>query len=201
MGGGRSDAPGTELATEAAMSMRRYTVSIDDRSFVIDVVETAADRFEVSVDGQTFEATLHGDHDLPGSVISPEITSSEARTGGLPLGGLTPTAPGPTPASSPQPGSAAPTSVPAIRRPPTSATGGAGRSDVLTAPMPGVVLEVLVAVGAALKRGDPILVLEAMKMRNTIRCPRDAVVVEVAVAAGQPVGPGDLLVRLGDASG
>jgi biotin carboxyl carrier protein len=67
--------------------------------------------------------------------------------------------------------------------------------------MPGVVLEVLVATGARLKRGDPILVLEAMKMRNTIRCPHDAVVVEVAVAAGQPVGPGDALVRLGDDTG
>lgn len=182
------------------MSMRRYTVSIDDRSFVIDVVETASDRFEVSVDGQTFEATLHGDHDLPGSVISPEITSSEARTGGMAVGGPTPTD-GPTPASPPQPGPAAPPPAPANRRPPTSAIGGAGRSDVLSAPMPGVVLEVLVAAGVALKRGDPILVLEAMKMRNTIRCPRDAVIVEVAVAAGQPVGPGDLLVRLGDAPG
>jgi biotin carboxyl carrier protein len=183
------------------MSMRRYTVSIDDRSFVIDVVETAADRFEVSVDGQTFEATLHGDHDLPGSVISPEITTSETRTGGMAAGGPTPTAGGPTPASPSQPGSAAPTPAQAIRRPPSSAIGGAGRSDVVTAPMPGVVLEVLVAVGAALKRGDPILVLEAMKMRNTIRCPHDALIVEVAVAAGQPVGPGDLLVRLGDAPG
>jgi biotin carboxyl carrier protein len=66
--------------------------------------------------------------------------------------------------------------------------------------MPGVVLEVLVAAGATLRRGDPVLVLEAMKMRNTIRCPRDAVVIEVAVAAGQPVGPGDLLVRLADAA-
>jgi biotin carboxyl carrier protein len=64
--------------------------------------------------------------------------------------------------------------------------------------MPGVVLEVLVAAGATVTRGDPILVLEAMKMRNTIRSPRDAVVTEVAVEAGQPVGPGDVLVRLGE---
>jgi biotin carboxyl carrier protein len=65
--------------------------------------------------------------------------------------------------------------------------------------MPGVVLEVLVAPGAALRRGDPILVLEAMKMRNTIRSPRDAVVLEIAVEPGRSVGPGDPLVRLGAA--
>ena len=58
---------GQTLAPEGPMSLRRYTVSIDDHSFTIDVLETAADRFEVSVDGRTFEATLLDDHDLPGS--------------------------------------------------------------------------------------------------------------------------------------
>jgi biotin carboxyl carrier protein len=67
--------------------------------------------------------------------------------------------------------------------------------------MPGVVLEVHVAPGAVLRRGDPVLVLEAMKMRNTIRAPHAAVVVEVVVEGGQPVGPGDPLVRLGAAPG
>ena len=67
--------------------------------------------------------------------------------------------------------------------------------------MPGVVLEVHVGPGAVLKRGDPVLVLEAMKMRNTIRSPRAAVVAAVDVEAGQPVGPGDALVRLSAAPG
>jgi biotin carboxyl carrier protein len=40
-----------------------------------------------------------------------------------------------------------------------------------------------------------------MKMRNTIRAPREAAVLEVLVEAGQPVAPGDPLIRLGDASG
>jgi biotin carboxyl carrier protein len=176
------------------MSMRRYTVSIDDRSFVIDVLETASDRFEVSVDGQTFEATLHGDHDLPGSVISPEITSSEARSGGS-----SEARSGGAPTGLPAPG---PTARPATpTQPPARLAASAGRVDGLTAPMPGVILEVMVTVGTTLHRGDPVLVLEAMKMRNTIHSPRDAVVVEIAVAAGQPVGSGDLLVRLGDAPG
>lgn len=183
------------------MSMRRYTVSIDDHSFVIDVVETAANRFEVSVDGQSFEATLLGDHDLPGSVISPEIPSANVAlpAGAPPASPSATTRPSMTAAPGATPG-ASPVATP-VRRPASGASQAGGRAEALAAPMPGVVLEVFVAPGATVRRGDPILVLEAMKMRNTIRSPRDAVVAEVAVAAGQPVGPGDLLVRLGDHPG
>jgi biotin carboxyl carrier protein len=174
------------------MSTRRYTVSVGDRSYTIDVLETAADRFEVSVDGQLFEATLHGDHDLPGSAIAPGIASAETAAAAPPAE---------PEGVSARPAANAPPSLPgASRHAPKPAGSGGGRADVMAAPMPGVVLEVLVAPGATLRRGDPVLVLEAMKMRNTIRCPRDAVVVEIAVAAGQPVGPGDTLVRLGDAT-
>ncbi len=162
--------------------MRRYTVSIDDRSFTIDVIETAADRFVVSVGDQTFEATLDADEDLPGAVISPgSVSAGETR-----------------PATPQMPAVSRPGSR--TRRAVTPAT-SAGVTDILTAPMPGVVLEVLVIAGTELRRGDPILVLEAMKMRNTIRAPGSAVVVEVAVEAGQPVGPGDPLVRLARSPG
>jgi biotin carboxyl carrier protein len=178
--------------------MRRYTVAIDDRAFTIDVQETSSDTFEVTVDGLTFEATLHGDHDLPGSDISPEMptietarpkgppeTVPEAASGAQPAGSAAAAPPRPAGSSA----SAAP------------AAGGRERIDLMTAPMPGVVLEVHVAPGSALKRGDPVLVLEAMKMRNTIRSPRDAIVLEVAVEAGQPIASGAPLVRLGDAPG
>jgi len=164
--------------------MRRYTVSIDDQAYTIDVHQTAADRFEISVGELTFEATLEEEADLPGAVISPEIAAPEEAR------------PAPPPRVIAQP---APPSGQAAGAPRPAAARGAG--ELLVAPMPGVVLEVLVAPGAALRRGDPVLVLEAMKMRNTIRSPRDAVVLEVAVEAGQPVGPGDPLVRLGPAGG
>jgi biotin carboxyl carrier protein len=154
------------------MSTRRYTVSIGGRSYDIDVRETASDRFEVSVDGRTFEATLEGEREV-------------AHEAG-------PTAPMPIPAPA-LPG-AMPRTVARAPLPP-----GTGPADVVAAPLPGVVLDVQVKPGDVLQRGDPLLVLEAMKMRNTIRSPRDAVVVEVAVSAGQPVAPNDVLVRLADA--
>jgi biotin carboxyl carrier protein len=183
--------------------MRRYTVAIDDRAFTIDVQETSSDTFEVTVDGLTFEATLHGDHDLPGSDISPEMPMIETARPKGPSETVPEAAPGARPAGS----AAAAAAATAPPRPAASsasaapAAGGRERIDLMTAPMPGVVLEVHVAPGSALKRGDPVLVLEAMKMRNTIRSPRDAIVLEVAVEAGQPVASGAPLVRLGDGPG
>ena len=181
--------------------MRRYTVSIDDRSFTIDVVETASDRFEVTVGDRTFEATLDADEDLPGAAISPEMVGPDdaRQQAAVPFSAVT------RPASDPQPAPVpvVPARVPAGTPAGTPAVASAARAgaDVLAAPMPGVVLRVLVVAGATLRRGDPILVLEAMKMRNTIRAPRAAVVVTIEVEAGQPVGPGDPLVRLAAAPG
>ena len=60
--------------------------------------------------------------------------------------------------------------------------------------MPGVILEVSVKVGQAVKRGDQIAILDAMKMHNVIGAPRDATVAEICVAAGQSVGHGDVIV-------
>lgn len=64
----------------------------------------------------------------------------------------------------------------------------------LTAPMPGRVLEVLVAVGARVARGQPLVVLEAMKMEHTIAAPADGVVARVAYAAGDLVEEGATLI-------
>jgi 3-methylcrotonyl-CoA carboxylase alpha subunit len=69
---------------------------------------------------------------------------------------------------------------------------------VIAAPMPGVILEVHVGAGEPVTRGDPLCVLEAMKMRNTIRAPRDGVVTAVHVEAGRPVLPGEALVTVAD---
>ena len=173
--------------------MRRYTVAVDGTPFTLDVIETAADRFEVTVGDQTFEATLESDQDLPGAVISPVMPVPDAQRPPAEVAFASPARPTPPPRGSGLP----PRTIAGT----PGVASGSSHADVLAAPMPGVVLEVHVVPGAVLKRGDPVLVLEAMKMRNTIRAPRAAVVVSIEVEAGQPVGPGDSMVRLGDIPG
>lgn len=64
----------------------------------------------------------------------------------------------------------------------------------ITAPMPGDILEVKVKPGDAVHPGDIICVVEAMKMRNMIRTPRNGVIASVEVVAGQAVDYGAILV-------
>ncbi len=64
------------------------------------------------------------------------------------------------------------------------------------APMPGLVVKVLVRPGEHVTKGQPLLILEAMKMENIIKAPGDATVKEVFVEAGQAVDKNQLLVRL-----
>jgi acetyl-CoA/propionyl-CoA carboxylase biotin carboxyl carrier protein len=73
-----------------------------------------------------------------------------------------------------------------------AAAGGGGSGEV-SAPMQGTIVKVNVAVGATVKVGDPIVVLEAMKMENQITAEKAGTVAKVNVAAGDTVGAGDVL--------
>ena len=67
----------------------------------------------------------------------------------------------------------------------------------IDAPMPGKIIEVKVSVGQAVKAGDTLLILEAMKMQNEIAAPSDGTVKSISVSAGQSVKVRDQLVVLG----
>jgi acetyl-CoA/propionyl-CoA carboxylase biotin carboxyl carrier protein len=70
---------------------------------------------------------------------------------------------------------------------------GAAASGELTAPMQGTILKVLVSAGDQVSVGDPLIVLEAMKMETTISAPRDGTVTSIGVEAGATAGAGQLL--------
>lgn len=61
------------------------------------------------------------------------------------------------------------------------------------APMPGTILDVKVQQGQSVKKGDVLMVLEAMKMENEIMCPQDGTVAQVNVSKGASVNSGDVL--------
>ncbi|RKT17834.1 acetyl/propionyl-CoA carboxylase alpha subunit [Streptomyces sp. 1114.5] len=75
-----------------------------------------------------------------------------------------------------------------------SAAGAGAHHGALTAPMPGTVTVVKTTAGETVRKGQPLLVLEAMKMEHVIAAPHDGVVAELRVTAGATVAMEDLLV-------
>ena len=83
----------------------------------------------------------------------------------------------------------APAAAPAAAPAPAAAAGG----EQVTSPMPGTILDVKVAQGAAVKKGDVLMILEAMKMENEIMCPCDGKVASIHASKGTAVESGTLL--------
>jgi biotin carboxyl carrier protein len=74
--------------------------------------------------------------------------------------------------------------------------GGAQQSGDVKAPMPGLVLEVAVAVGQTVQKGDKVLILEAMKMENIIKAAGDGTITAVHIEKGKAVEKGQLLIEI-----
>ena len=96
------------------------------------------------------------------------------------------------PAAAPK---AAPKAAPAPAAAPAAPAGAAG-AVAITAPMPGKILGVKASAGQAVKKGQVILVLEAMKMENEIVAPQDGTIATINVAAGDSVEPGATLATM-----
>ena len=110
-----------------------------------------------------------------------EVTVEEgASTGAAPA----PRAAAPAPEAAPAPA------------PEAAAPAGAQGSVTVAAPMPGKILGVKASVGQAVKKGEVMLILEAMKMENEIMAPKDGTVTSVAVSKGASVESGTLLCTL-----
>ncbi len=87
----------------------------------------------------------------------------------------------------------APVSAPAPAAAPAPAPAAAGAGEQITSPMPGTILDVKVTAGQAVKSGDVLMVLEAMKMENEIMAPKDGTVTAVSTSKGATVETGTLL--------
>ncbi|MBI4305472.1 MAG: biotin/lipoyl-binding protein [Chloroflexi bacterium] len=151
------------------MTVRRYRISIAGRTYDVEVGDLNASPVRVLVNGITYEIEL------------PARPRTKARPSPAPVG-----APPRQPAYVPVP-------QPLVPGPVAPASGGA---HAVTAQMPGKVVSVAASAGDQLARGQPICVLESMKMELTIAAPRDCRVTAVRVSAGDTVTSGQVLAEI-----
>ena len=130
-------------------------------------------KYKVTLNGRTYEV---------------EVEAAEAML----LSEYEAIAPAPV-AAAPAAAPAAPAAAPAAAAAPVVT----GAGEKVNAPMPGTILKVNVSQGQAVKEGDVLCVLEAMKMENEIMAPKAGTVTQVVVAKGSSVNTGDALVVIG----
>ena len=87
----------------------------------------------------------------------------------------------------------APASAPSAAAVKGSSSAASVSDGAVVSPMPGTILKVNAAAGQAVKAGDSVLILEAMKMENDITAPKDGVIKSIIVAQGQTVAKDDIL--------
>ena len=152
--------------------MKQYQYKINGAQFDVTIDSIQGNTAKVEVNGIPFEVEMQGTTLVEGEL--PTQTTTE--TSAAPV--------------------AAPAAAPAAEAAP-AAKGAAGAGTPVKAPLPGVVTKVLVAAGQAVKKGDTVLVLEAMKMENNITAECDGSVTGICVAAGDSVMEGTTLLTIG----
>ena len=150
--------------------MKQYKYTINGAQFDVTIDSIVGTKAKVEVNGIPFEVEMHGsslvEEDLP-TVSTADV----------------PAAPAPAAPAAAAPAAAAP-----------AAKSGPGAGAPVKAPLPGVVTKILVEAGQAVKKGDTVLVLEAMKMENNINADRDGKVTSIKVSKGDSVLEGTDLV-------
>lgn len=134
----------------------KYTVSIADKSYEVEVEDVHARPIIAHVDGERFEVHPENTNQPVGMKETKEFKFQEVRK---------------------------------------SPSGQSGNLNELTAPLPGTVVEIFVKKGEAIETGHVVMVIEAMKMKNSIRSTRSGKVSDVLVAVGQTVAHKQALVR------
>lgn len=152
--------------------MRTYSYTINGARYDVTIESLRDQVAKLNVNGVAFDVEILGAPLSEGDL--PEVAAAAA------------------PAA---PVAAAPKAESAPAAP--AAKGAAGAGEPVNAPLPGVVTKVLVAAGQAVKKGDTVVVLEAMKMENNITAECDGKITGICVAAGDSVLEGTTLVTIG----
>lgn len=151
--------------------MKQYKYTIDGAQYDVTIDSIAGSTAHVEVNGIPFVVEMQGS-----SLVEEDLPT------------MSTDAPAAAPAAAPAPAAEKPAAAPAA---------GPGAGTPVKAPLPGVVAKIPVTVGQAVKKGDTVLVLEAMKMENNIAAECDGKVTGICVAQGDSVMEGATLVTIG----
>jgi len=179
--------------------MKKYVIKVNGISYDVEVEEVNA------------SGTLTGgaaSHTQAGGVTSMQAGGYSAPAAAYaPAASMTPAPAAPAaqtasaaPAAQAAPAAAAAASQQQLQKPRQSTDAPApapSGSTQITAPMPGTIVKVNVNAGDIVKRAQPVLVLEAMKMENDIVSPVDGKVLAIYTKQGASVNTGDLLISIG----
>lgn len=152
--------------------MKQYKYTINGADYDVTIDSLNGNKAKVIVNGMSFDVEMQGtlnESDLPDA---PAADASAA------------------PAA---PKAAAPAAAPKAAAP----AGAPGKGTPVKAPLPGVVTAINVNVGQKVKKGETVVVLEAMKMENNIAAECEGTVTSVCVAQGDSVMEGTVLVTVG----
>ncbi len=152
--------------------MKQYKYKINGAQYDVTIDSISGNLAKVEVNGIPFEVEMQGS-----TLVEDNL---------------------PTPSAVAEVAASAPTVAPAVEAAPApAAKGAAGAGTPVKAPLPGVVTKLLVSAGQTVKKGDNVLVLEAMKMENNITAECDGSVTGICVAAGDSVMEGTVLLTIG----
>lgn len=158
--------------------MKEYKYSINGNEYTVAVIDLDGNTAAVEVNGVSYKVDILSESGVaptPRPATKPEPVAA---------------APAPQPAPAPAPQVVAPAPAPAPA--PAAASG----SPVLS-PLPGVILDLKVAVGDQVKAGQTVAILEAMKMENNIAAEADGVVTAIKVQKGDSILEGSEILLIG----
>lgn len=167
----------------------KYKVRIEGRTFEVEVGNVDARPIVVMVEGERFEVWPEAGPVAEGPELEAEISQPKGERPQVEASQVAPArraAEGAAVAAAPSRAG-----EPGVERPGPAAAR-------VRAPIPGVIDSVAVRTGDAVKAGDPLCVIEAMKMKNVIRASRPGTIDDVLVAPGQHVHHNDVLLEFCD---
>ena len=161
--------------------MKQYKYRVNGQTYDVVINEINGKNAKVEVNGISFDVEMEG----------------EAGEGLPSITGISAASESSAPAAAASAKAAPAPAAPKAAAKPAAAVQATGKGTPLKAPLPGVITSIDVAVGDAVKKGQTVVVLEAMKMQNNINAENDGTVTSIAVNKGDSVMEGPVLLTIG----